>query len=65
MKHNATEPPRGWSHPARGALGALVIGSALAVTASIVSAEMACHGPLEGGSKMCLTITSGAIADHY
>jgi hypothetical protein len=57
MKHHTTKHSRGWRRRALSALGALVItASAWAVTASAVSAEMACHWPPEGGSNTCLTI---------
>ena len=57
MKNNATEPSRGWRRRALGAVGALMIAaSAVAVTASAVSATMACNFPPQGGSNTCLTI---------
>jgi hypothetical protein len=59
MKNNATEYFRGWRRRAIGAVGALLLAaSAVAVTASAASAQMACHWPPEGGSNTCLTIVA-------
>jgi hypothetical protein len=55
MKHNATEYLREWRRRAMSMVGALmIVGSALALTASAAAAAQACNPVL--GSNTCLTI---------
>lgn len=61
MQHSTTTQPQGhgWTRRMRRAFRALVLtGSALALTASVASAKMACNYPPGGGSNTCLTITN-------